>query len=129
MLGRTYSTQAQTSLRDLGVFVCGFIYRFRWGSAADRPLTRPRSRYFPLVRQPKGDQGRLILEACGSHKITHHSRYDSPGQVIGKSQRPLPDNTTFTRDRRPCPQRDSSKQRTAACSRRRWEDNIRKDLI
>jgi hypothetical protein len=27
------------------------------------------------------------------HTTTHHSRYDSSGQVISPSQRPLPDNT------------------------------------
>ena len=35
----------------------------------------------------------LIHEVSRSHTTTHHSRYDSSGQVISTSQRPLPGNT------------------------------------
>jgi len=31
------------------------------------------------------------------HTRTHHNRYDSSGRVIGPSQRPLPDNTQYSR--------------------------------
>jgi hypothetical protein len=44
----------------------------------------------------------LIIEVSRSH-TTHHARYDSSGRVISPTQRPLPDNTTFTTDRHPWP--------------------------
>ena len=50
----------------------------------------------------------LILEVSRSHTTTHHSRQDSSGRVISSSQRPVPDNTTLTTDRHPCPRRDSN---------------------
>jgi len=34
-----------------------------------------------------------FLRFSRSHSTTHHSRWDSSGQVISSSQRPLPDNT------------------------------------
>jgi len=48
-----------------------------------------------LTRQPPVGQGLLMHEVSRSH-TTHHSRYDSPGQVISSSQRPLPDNTQYS---------------------------------
>ena len=32
------------------------------------------------------------------HTQTHHTRYNSPGRVIGPSQRPLPDNTQHAQE-------------------------------
>jgi hypothetical protein len=53
----------------------------------------------------------LILEVSRSHKMPHHSRYDSSGRVISPSHRPLPDkHTTLTTDKHPCPRRDSNPQ-------------------
>ena len=34
----------------------------------------------------------VILDASQLHATTHHSRWDSSGQVISPMQRPLPDN-------------------------------------
>jgi hypothetical protein len=57
--------------------------------------------FLPMELWPPMGHGLFILEASRSHTTTHHSRYDSSGQVISSSQRPLPDNTqhsqqTFT---------------------------------
>ena len=38
--------------------------------------------FFFLARQPPMGQGLLIHEVSRSHTTTHHSRYDSSGQVI-----------------------------------------------
>jgi len=46
-----------------------------------------------LARQPPVGQGLIILEVSRSLSMTHHSRLDSSGRVIGSSQRPLPDKT------------------------------------
>ena len=35
----------------------------------------------------------IIDEVSVSHTTMHHNRYDSSGQVVSSSQRPLPDNT------------------------------------
>jgi hypothetical protein len=48
--------------------------------------------------QPNVNQGRLILKVSRSHTMTHHSRYDSSGRVIGPSQRPLPDKTQHSQE-------------------------------
>jgi ribosomal protein L44E len=54
--------------------------------------------FFSLAQQPNAGQGRLILEVSRSHTVTHHRRYDSSGQGIGPSQRPLSDKkTTLTK--------------------------------
>jgi hypothetical protein len=45
---------------------------------------------------------------------THNSRYDSPGRVIGPSQRFLPDDITLIRDRHLCP----GGVQTHSCSKR-----------
>ena len=58
------------------------------------------------AQQPNSGQGRLILEVSRSHTMTHYSQQDSSARTIGPSQRPLPENTTFTRDRHPCPRQD-----------------------
>ena len=46
-----------------------------------------------VALRPNAGHDLLILEVSGSHTMTHHSRQDSSGRVIGSSQRPLPDNT------------------------------------
>jgi len=46
---------------------------------------------FLLVQQPPVGQGLLIHEVSRLHTTTHHSRYDSSGQVISLSQTPPPD--------------------------------------
>ena len=51
------------------------------------------SYFFPVALQPDADHGLLSLEVSRSHKMTHQSRYDSSGRVIGSSQRSLHDNT------------------------------------
>ena len=63
-----------------------------------------------LAQQPPVGQGLLIHEVSRSHTTTHGSRQDSSGRVISSSQRPLPDNTTLTTDRHPCPRWDSNPQ-------------------
>ena len=52
-----------------------------------------------LPPSPVG-QGLLIHEVSRSHTTTHHSRQDSYGRVISSSQRPLPDNTHKTHNRK-----------------------------
>ena len=48
-----------------------------------------------------------------------HTRSDSSGRGIRPSQRPLPaQHTTFTRDKEPCPQRDSNPQSQPTSGRR-----------
>ena len=68
-----------------------------------------------LARQPPVGQGLLIHEVSISHTTTHHSRYDSSGQVI----RPLPNNTNtiLTTEKSPCPWWDSKphSQRASGC--------------
>jgi hypothetical protein len=49
--------------------------------------------------------------------ITHDSWWDSSGQGIGPSQRPLPDNTHHSRQR-PCLRRDSNAQSQQTIGRR-----------
>jgi len=49
--------------------------------------------YKLLACQPPVGHVLPIHEVTISHTATHHSRYDSSGQVISSSQRPLPDNT------------------------------------
>ena len=51
-----------------------------------------------LAQQPNAGQGRRVLEVSRSHTVTHHSRWDSSRQVIGPSQRPLPDNTQHSQE-------------------------------
>jgi hypothetical protein len=47
--------------------------------------------------------------ALHCHTQTHYTRYDSSERVISSLQRPLStQHTTNTRDKHPCPQRDSS---------------------
>ena len=38
------------------------------------------------------------LSRIHNHTQTHHTRYDSSGQVIGQTQRPLPDNTQHSHE-------------------------------
>jgi hypothetical protein len=44
-----------------------------------------------------GGLGLLFFEVSRSHSDTPHS-VDSPGRVIGPSQKPLPDNTQYSQD-------------------------------
>jgi hypothetical protein len=48
-------------------------------------------------------------EASRSHS-EHQTRYASAEQVMSPTQRPLPDNTENSKDRYPCPRRDSNLQ-------------------
>ena len=48
--------------------------------------------YIPVTLRPKAGYGFLIQEVSRPHTTTHHSLYDSSGQVISSSQSPLPDN-------------------------------------
>jgi hypothetical protein len=48
------------------------------------------------AQQPNVGQDRLFLEVSRSHTVTQHSRWGFSVQVIGPSQRPLPDNTYNT---------------------------------
>jgi hypothetical protein len=50
---------------------------------------------FFLALQPSAGYGLLVHEVSCSHKTTRHSQYNSSGQVISPSQRPLP-NTQHT---------------------------------
>jgi hypothetical protein len=50
--------------------------------------------------------GAPILDVSRSRTTTQHSRLDSSGRAISSSQRPLPDNTTLTTDKYPCPRWD-----------------------
>jgi hypothetical protein len=47
----------------------------------------------PMAWEPRMDEG---LSRFHDHTQTHHTRKDSSGRLISLSQRPLPDNTTFT---------------------------------
>jgi hypothetical protein len=58
-------------------------------------------------------QGLLIIEASLSQ--THHTPQYSSGQLIGPTQKPL---TTLTRNRHPCPRRDSNPQSKQVNGRR-----------
>ena len=49
------------------------------------------------MRQPSVDHGLLIIEFSRSHSDTTHL-VESPGRVIGPSQRPLPDNTQHSQE-------------------------------
>jgi len=43
--------------------------------------------------------------------LNMHTRCDSPGRGIGPSHRPVRvQHTTFTKDKHPCPRRDSNPQ-------------------
>jgi hypothetical protein len=66
--------------------------------------------FFPVAQQPPVGQGPLIIEASRSHSDTPHSvgllwSSDQPDAETSTWQ-----HTTFTRDRHPCPQRDSNPQ-------------------
>jgi hypothetical protein len=52
---------------------------------------------FSLAQQPNADQGRLISEVSTSQTMTHPSRQDCSGWVIGPSPRPLPDSIKRSR--------------------------------
>ena len=53
----------------------------------------------PVSLQPNAVHGLLILEVSRSHTTTQKSRWNSSGQVIGSSQRPLSDSTHDTHNR------------------------------
>ena len=57
------------------------------------------------------------MSSLYNHTQTHHSRYDSSGQVIGPAHEPL-QYTSLTKDRHPCPRRDSNAQSQYASGRR-----------
>ena len=73
---------------------------------------------FLLSQQPSVVQGLLIHEFSRSHTTTHHNQWDSSGQEISSSQRPLPDNTQVTAHRSPCPRWDSNPRSQQASGRR-----------
>ena len=74
--------------------------------------------FFSVVLRPNAGHGLLNVEVSRSHTTTHHNRLDSSGRVISSSQRPLPDNTTLTTDKYPCPQWDSYPRSQQANGRR-----------
>ena len=49
--------------------------------------------FSPLAARPNGGHSLLIVEAYRSHTTKQRTQYNSPGRVIGSSQRPLPDKT------------------------------------
>jgi hypothetical protein len=51
--------------------------------------------------RPNARRGLLIHEVSRSQTTMHQSWYNFSGQVISPPHRPLPDNTTLTRARRP----------------------------
>jgi len=51
-----------------------------------------------MIKPPVG-QGLLIHEVSTPHTMLDHSQYDSSGQVISSSWRPLPDNTQHSQQR------------------------------
>ena len=75
---------------------------------------------FPsLAQQPNASHGRLFLEVCTSHTMTHHSRYDFSRRGIGPSQRPVLNNhRTVTRHRHSCARWDSNPKSHHAIGRR-----------
>jgi hypothetical protein len=50
-------------------------------------------RLFPVALRSNAGHDLFMLYVFRSHKMTHHSRYNSSGRVISWSQRPLPDDT------------------------------------
>jgi hypothetical protein len=71
----------------------------------------PTSIFFPMARQPLGGLGLLIIEVSWSHTS------DTPHSVglLWTSDQPVAETstwqlTTLTRDRHPCPRRDSNPQ-------------------
>jgi hypothetical protein len=66
--------------------------------------------FFPMVRQPLGGLGLLIIKASRSNSDTPHSV-----GLLWTSDQPVAEtstwhHTTLTRDRHPCPRRDSNPQ-------------------
>jgi len=71
-----------------------------------------------MAQQPLVDHGLLIIEAKWSHFETPHSlgilwTCDQPDAQTSSSQ-----HTTLTKDRHPCPLRDSNPQSQQASDRR-----------
>jgi hypothetical protein len=74
--------------------------------------------FFPMAQQPLVGQDLLIVEASRSHSDTPHSV-----RLLWTSDQPETKNTAlhhtiFTRDRHPCPRRDSNPQSRQANGRR-----------
>jgi hypothetical protein len=72
----------------------------------------------PMAQQPLVAQGLLIIEASRSHSDTPHSvgllwTRDQPD-----ADTPTGQHTTLTRDKHPCPRRDSNSQSQHASGRR-----------
>ena len=62
-----------------------------------------------VALRPNAGHRLLLLEDSRSHKTTHRSPQDFSGQVIGSSQRPLPDIIQHSRQTS-MPRRDSKPQ-------------------
>ena len=77
-------------------------------------------RYNPLwlyFHSPVAGFSFFVFEVSWSYTTTYHSREDSPGRVIGPSQRPLPDNTHHSQQTS-MPRWDSNPQSQQASGRR-----------
>ena len=56
--------------------------------------------FFPVALKSNAKHGLLIVEVSRSHTTTYHSRQDSSGRVISSTQRPLPDNTQHSEQKK-----------------------------
>ena len=83
-------------------------YCYSHGARNSIQLSRILTFFFPVALRPDAGHGLLILDVSRSNTTTHHSRYDFYKRVIISSQRTLPDNTTLTTDKYPCPRWDSN---------------------
>jgi hypothetical protein len=52
---------------------------------------------FSVALRPNVGHGLLIREVFGPYSTAHHNRYDTSGQVISSSQRPLPENAQHSK--------------------------------
>ena len=83
-----------------------------------RPIPSTLISFFLMAQQAPVDQGLLLIEASRSHSHTAHSV-----GLLWTSNQPDAEtstrkHTTLTRDRHPCPRRDSNpqSQQTSGCS-------------
>jgi hypothetical protein len=82
----TFRVMFSTSLNKL---VHSKVWRIRIKPNVQNSNT---SFFSPWCNSPPGRQDLLVI-GLHDHTQTHHTRWDSSGQVIIPTQRPLPDNT------------------------------------
>jgi hypothetical protein len=89
-------------------FYCFCIFTF-WTSYVDKVSRK--DFFSPRHNSPQWANA-SSLSRIHDHTQTHHTRYDSSGRVISPTQRETStwEHTTFTRDKLPCPRRDSNPQ-------------------